>query len=623
MSPMMPSSPTRDMLNLDMQEEGFFQLPRSSNKCASVSNFSTFSHGSGRTRSSARSGGGHNRRGKRFAQPDPRGVYASIEAILIQAGGRFGDQIRKAAFCVREPLERRMFETVIRRIRGGADCNVKGHRGKSLSHIALDGRNPQVAQVIIEAGDSADNRDNHGKTLLWRAIEGKHIELAQACIECNANLSLGLGEENDGTAAHLAVELNLTDIALQILQRTSVRMLDKVDTHGRTVLWRALELKRKDVVRMCLARFADVTVIDQASNRGLLHLALDTKQEEFIRDLLQSNAPCQILDKRSRTPLKEACTRAHEQIVNLLLEAGARPGPVGGEEALAVAEAGLFALSERLVRVGGPPRLLKSTTRSSLQEGLPQSPRGLDAGKKIRRKTFSKDDADLCAIKRLITAGSEDNESQQKTLLMVATQARQESLMIAYLEVSLKGVGLDLSTAQEIAKGLTKWTLERESDGIGDEDPEEENEEVKKRVALLESLAHLISDEGCMAAAGDLHKAGAPREMVDTLASMKMMSRGRKSSRDLHRSAVSESSLSFSTTDRTPTCSAGVQPRVGLGITEKKDDVKFKEIHGDEDGESRKDVMFEQSAEGSLDIQLEQSTESVCVPSSVKEEESG
>jgi len=412
------------------------------------------------------------RRRSHYTVMDPGGPYSQAEAVLVEAGGRLGALVRSAAFCLQEPLEDRFYETVYRRIAAGADCRITNQLGVGVAHMALDACSIGVATALVQAGAPPDGRDHRGRTVIWRAVEGQHRELVEACLCGGANLDLGLGSSNDGSLAHLALETDQPELAQRLICGQPGCPPDRMDTHGRTVAQRALQLRQVDVLRACLACGADATVTEHTTGQGLVQIALESGQSELVSELLQAGVPTDQIDCECRTPMQTAAGLGEDSVVALLLAAGARPGPGGGREALAALRSGHTELAEKLVRAAGlarPAELRRVRSRRGRGQSQAEPP-------------------------------------EESSLLELAGQAGATGVADAFLAAGLEGAGLGPLAASQAADLLARWLAE-----------DSQAPEAEERVAVLERLPGTIAEHGPRAAATSLLQRGAPAEVVDLL----------------------------------------------------------------------------------------------------------
>lgn len=446
---------------------------------------------------------------------DPRKFYGQIEALIIEAGGRLGSTTKSSQLALRAPLERRDYETVHRRIIGGADCSVPGEKGLGLAHVALDFGNTHLAVVFLEAGASPDVRDRTGRTVLWRAIEAKQAEVVEACMHANVDLSLGLGAKNDGSVAHLALETNQEALVVRCLESPSGVGQDRVDSHGRTVLFRAIELGHVTAARICLALGADAQVVDKISGRGTLHAALAARQAAVMPDLLRARASVDATDRRGQSPLMLAAVNGDDQGVDILLEAGARPsGAAGGAEALAAIGSALF---------DGATRITQASPAAS-REDLEQ----IASGRELKKACDAL--AGAGGVRRATNPSSTRAKAEPPTLLTMACLAagaardlgadvvdeargiaeasseRAARAAAAHLAALLACPLVAGSALGRLARSLVSWAATGSSPAVR-----------KARGAALELLPLALLQHGARAAADSLQHASVPPDVVQDL----------------------------------------------------------------------------------------------------------
>jgi len=367
--------------------------------------------------------------------------------------------------------------------------------------------------------------------VLWRAIELKEEDLIEACITHGADLTLGLGADNESSIAHHALEIGLSEVVLRILRTPSGALLpDKVDTFGRTVLWRALELGHKEVVQACLMCGANASAIDEiaGTGRSLLHVALETGQADLVPDLLEAGAAAGVPDQNGRTPLAVAAQEKDEATVDVLLSAGAQPGPTGGGEALAAVEAGSFVLAERLIRASDRSRVPEALKAAGGKPGK----RGSTAARKSLKPAAHR----VMAVQALAGGGGSGGATATRTsgsvtpssdgghslpdlepatlpsILPKAVEAKAAGVVTAWLEVALEGAGLSPRDAMSMSESLTSWAV---VNGM-------EFGQLQARAAALEKLPVTIITEGLKSASSDLSARGVPDGIVESLTAMQL-----------------------------------------------------------------------------------------------------
>lgn len=448
---------------------------------------------------SARSGGGHSRRKKADPTPDPRGVHRLVEEVLVEAGVRFGEKVRKAKYVVWEPLMARDLDTVRRRILAGADCTLLNDKGIALTHLALDIPSPTVATALVQAGASPDHRDHRDRTVLWRAVETKQMELAEVCIAHGANLQLGIAGSSEGSLAHLALETKQPELVIKLLRAPKGCSPNSISISGRTLVWRAVELAYTDVVRECLQHKADLSTVDSLTGNHILHLALEVIPE-LVPELIDARAEVDVSNICSKTPLQIAARRGDKRAVEAIVGTGqVHLGRFGGIATVEAIENGHLELAARLIEVAGPKPPLKMSTsfKRTISKDSAHHSDGSEAGSDGGKSSVS------CAPSAASGASSTSFSRSGKRFMLLEKQAVGEvlsgavdagstELVTLFFTNALNGASIEREYAQDLAQDVTTWIFE--GDDIEDK---------QARTETMQDLPYLIYQEGSELAASE------------------------------------------------------------------------------------------------------------------------
>ncbi len=115
--------------------------------------------------------------------------------------------------------------------------------------------------------------------------------------------------------------------------------LEAKNDEDKTPLYAATEIGDLSIVALLLSQGANVETTSTMFKRTALHIAAYNNKVNIIKLLLLFDAPINAINAYNVTPLKGAVHKEHEEVIKILLEAGAdtRIVDVDGESALAMA----------------------------------------------------------------------------------------------------------------------------------------------------------------------------------------------------------------------------------------------------------------------------------------------
>ncbi|MBN2768915.1 MAG: ankyrin repeat domain-containing protein [Campylobacterales bacterium] len=136
---------------------------------------------------------------------------------------------------------------------------------------------------------------------------------------CIIFLSFCFADEKNGwSTLHQAVyDNNLVAIEKSIDEDST--LIEQKSNAGITPLHIAVKLRRMDIVKILLAKGADV---DAQDNNGLtpLHYAIGQNQEELSRYLITIGADMDIQNSEGITPLHQAAFRGNVALIQFMLD---------------------------------------------------------------------------------------------------------------------------------------------------------------------------------------------------------------------------------------------------------------------------------------------------------------
>jgi ankyrin repeat protein len=220
----------------------------------------------------------------------------------------WGGGASKALDCVREERRRRVMRDVVRW--------PSQSSGRSILHAAAEGGHAALVDELLSTYDADSlQKDKAGRTPLHLALRSGVV---QALLRAPRALSAGGRDDGRRERAGGAA--------------AGWELLGAEDKDGRTALHLAVLDGRDEVARALVEGFKGLSAQRNAAHgeAGLVGIG-SSRAPESKRELLDA------YDAHNETPLMMAVQRGSDDLVRLLLAAGANPARGGGASALATA----------------------------------------------------------------------------------------------------------------------------------------------------------------------------------------------------------------------------------------------------------------------------------------------
>ncbi|XP_026232318.1 ankyrin repeat domain-containing protein 50 isoform X2 [Anabas testudineus] len=238
----------------------------------------------------------------------------------------------------------------------GSDALMSDHQGQTPLTLASRQGHVRVLSVLLEwmktqdsekAVQMMEHADSEGWTALRSAAWGGHNEAVRLLLDAGADVD---GSDSDGRTAlraaawggHEEVVLTLLDYGAQV---------DKADSKGRTPLIAAAYMGHHEVVEILLDHNAEVDLADGDGRTALSVAALCVPTAAGIKGygevaslLLERRANPGHRDNDGMTPLLLAAYEGNDDVVELLLEAGADVDETAGPDGSVTAAAAVTPL---------------------------------------------------------------------------------------------------------------------------------------------------------------------------------------------------------------------------------------------------------------------------------------
>lgn len=210
----------------------------------------------------------------------------------------------------------------------GADVNLAGRDGETA---LMEANTPEKIKLLVAHGAQLNAKDSEGRTALMHALDRGEVEVVEALLQAGADAAIR--DAKGATALMLALgevpsyRLARTE-TLDKSWRAAARLLAKADfgdvnaqnENGETLLMRAASLGETEIVKLLLARGADVNRVDVFGNTAAVFAY--EKNQTAIEELLKKAKPSR---QTLNAFLRAAVAKKDSTKVKQLLAAGADP----------------------------------------------------------------------------------------------------------------------------------------------------------------------------------------------------------------------------------------------------------------------------------------------------------
>lgn len=193
-------------------------------------------------------------------------------------------------------------------------------------HAAAQAGDAASIARLAAGREKLDARDGHGRTPLMVAAHGRHLEAARALIRAGADVNLLDSRQYDALTI-AAVNNDIAMVRLLIEAGADASLV--TSPYDGTALIAAAHLGHAEVVRALIRAGAPLDHVNNLRWTALIEaIVLGDGGPDHIatlRALVEAGANVNLPDGSGQTPLALAKARGHQEMVQILQAAGARP----------------------------------------------------------------------------------------------------------------------------------------------------------------------------------------------------------------------------------------------------------------------------------------------------------
>eukprot|EP00300_Choanocystis_sp_HF-7_P020221 c20537_g1_i3.p1 GENE.c20537_g1_i3~~c20537_g1_i3.p1 ORF type:complete len:1453 (-),score=405.95 c20537_g1_i3:200-4219(-) len=246
--------------------------------------------------------------------------------------------------------------------------NEADKQGNTALHLAVARGDAAVVKLLLERGARADTLNNSNQTAVHLAFEKGNDEVIKELLDAHTFFNVQDGSKR--TALHYAVEKGNLQYVRRLLEHGAKP--DVLDANDQTPLAIAMLNGRDDLVAAMLEESFDTNLHITRDGRTALHIAIQQKKLDFVRQLVALGAAAHVTDANGESALILAFRSDPEYFDALLASAPDVNVPsLTGETILHLAaQQGRADLAATLLRAGANPDVFDLARNTPLHSAL-------------------------------------------------------------------------------------------------------------------------------------------------------------------------------------------------------------------------------------------------------------
>lgn len=199
----------------------------------------------------------------------------------------------------------------------GAHIDVKDQLGQTPLYLACSGGSASVVQLLLEEGARTNTITREGRSALYKAGGNGRDDIVELLLRYSADPALGRGRFGETTIYKAAWynELQTMEHLLNYEADVNIRNNQRMESYKGV---------GEKILHGLVAGLSKEHAIMNAWRKTALHAAAYRGHEEMVQMLLLAGADLEAAGNDGQTPLYLAAQQKHQATVQMLLNAGAQ-----------------------------------------------------------------------------------------------------------------------------------------------------------------------------------------------------------------------------------------------------------------------------------------------------------
>ena len=214
-------------------------------------------------------------------------------------------------------------------LEAGSDPHIADKNGVVCLHLAvLGGCSKMIIRKLIGQGTQVNAKNKDNCTALMLAYSKGNVDVIKILLKAGADPNIA--DANGDTLSHYAVRGNASKEVLQNIIDHGADV-NVTNNENQTALLLACEDGNENAITVLLKAGADPNIADADGDICLHDAVRRDNSKEVIQAIIDHGADVNATNQDNCTALMFACHKGNEEIINILLKAGADPSIADGD----------------------------------------------------------------------------------------------------------------------------------------------------------------------------------------------------------------------------------------------------------------------------------------------------